>query len=313
MLDVTRLFTRSFDLDHVDLFWEVADLYNHQSLEELVLAYDFFVLRSEAPEGPYDILTGPFQDMYSFRDASPALLQKWRNLFYKLRVVDRRNNETRDFGPTGQIPEPDLIALEIMRQEDVLFREFVGRRCWVFPVRTFGAKCICYDRVKGKRTRSNCVTCYDTGYLGGYMRPVECFIQVDPNPNNNQNTALGKQQTNNTSARLISYPPINPNDIIVESENKRWKVVTVATTQRLRADVRQELTLHEIPRGDVEYKLPINLDDVKALIPSARRNFTNPQNIDNVFIGSVKHVGDVPLDSDFEITSFTSAGKIIVP
>src|SRR5574343_451235 len=143
MIQVSSFVARSFDLDHVDLWWAIAD---HA---ENILGYDFRVLRSESPSGPWEDLTGAFQDQYRFRDTSPALLHKWRTLYYLLRVTNRDTAETKEFGPTAQLPEPDLVALEVLRQEDVLFREFIGRRCWLFPVRTFGAKCVCYDRLTG--------------------------------------------------------------------------------------------------------------------------------------------------------------------
>lgn len=274
MIQVVEFRAVSFDLDHMDVFWELADFVGN------INQYEFIVKRSESPAGPWEALTPPFKDQYYFRDVSPALLHKWRNLYYLLEVKDISTSEVKTFGPTGQVAEPDLNALEIMRQEDVLFREFVGRRCWVFPVRTFGAKCVCFDRVSGRRTKSNCLNCYDTGYLGGFLSPIECFIQIDPSSNKSNNTPFGEHQNNPTSARLISFPPLKPKDILVEAENHRWKVVSVTTTQRLRATVRQEVVLHQIPIGDVEYKLPINVADLTALSPSAERNFTNPQHVD---------------------------------
>ena len=51
-------------------------------------------------------------------------------------------------------------------------------------------------------------------------------------------------------------------------------------TERLRAKVRQELRLHEIPRGDIEYALPINIDE-RAHVAASERNFTNAQNVEN--------------------------------
>ena len=274
MLKVSQFYARSFDLDHLDVFWEIEDFVGN------VRQFDFYLRRSESGYGPWELLAGPFKDQYYFRDISTALLHKWRTLYYQLEVKDLVSGESAFFGPTAQLAEPDLIALEIMRQEDVLFREHVGRRNWLFPVRTFGARCTCFDRVSGRRTKANCLNCYDTGYLGGFLSPIECFVQVDPNANSPSNTTYGEQQVNTTSARLISFPPVKPKDILVEAENKRWRVTTVATTQRLRAVVHQELTLHEIPRGDVEYKLPINIGDLTALSPSAERNFTNPQHVD---------------------------------
>jgi hypothetical protein len=105
-------------------------------------------------------------------------------------------------------------------------------------------------------------------------------VQIDPEANSPSNTNVqGERQEQNTSARLISFPPVKPKDVLVEGENKRWRVVTVAKTERLRSIVHQEPTLHEIPRGDVEYKLPINLEDLQNQEWSEARNFTNPQHV----------------------------------
>jgi hypothetical protein len=259
----------------MDLFWEVKDFSPSD-----INRFTFQILRSESPMGPWDSLTPPFKDQYYFRDVSPQLLHKWRTLFYLLRITDLQTSEIKDFGPTIQQAEPDLIALEIMRQEDALFREYNGRKCWLFPVRTFGAKCICFDRTTGRRTKSNCLSCFDTGYLGGFLSPIECYVQIDSNADSPTNTPYMEQQPNDTSGRLISFPPMKPKDILVESENRRWRIVKVATTQRLRADVHQEIVLHELPRGDIEYKLPLNIGDLTKLSPSAERNFTNPQHTD---------------------------------
>lgn len=274
MLQVTRFYARSFDLDHMDLFWELADT------QDPIVRYEFTILRSESPSGPWEALTPPFQDQYYFRDVSPALLHNWRTLHYLLRIKDKVSNEVLDVGPTAPVPEPDLIALEIMRQEDVLFREFTGRRVWLYPVRTFGTRCICFDRVGGRRTKSNCLNCYDTSYLGGYMSPMECFVQMDSASDEASSTPFGEHQSGQTTGRLISFPPVKAKDILIESENYRWRVVSVGYTQRLRAVVHQELVLKEIPRGDVEYKLPVNLADLTKLQPSAERNYTNPQHTD---------------------------------
>jgi len=276
MLKVTKFVARTFDLDHVDLFWEIADF---TAAQDVITAYEFTVLRSEGPEGPWDPLSPPFKDEYHFRDFSPNLLHKWRRLFYKLQVRHIPTDKTMLVdGSVSLVAEPDLIALEIQRQEDMLFRQFTGRRCWLFPVRTFGLKCDCFDQALGRRTVSNCPTCFDTAYVGGFMTPVECWVQIDPDRNKSANTpAQGEQQPKVTTGRLIAFPPMKPKDMIVEPENRRWRIDTVTPTERLRASVRQELGLWEIQRGDIEYKLPINLHDLANQQYAEERNFTNPQ------------------------------------
>jgi hypothetical protein len=282
MISVTKMWARSFDLAHLDIFWEIAPVKAPAGeAPHEIFDYDFYIFRSEAALGPYEQIGGPLRDTYHFRDIQISLLHKWRQYFYKIKVVHRPTGKEKEFDPIGtDEPEPDLIAAEVIRQEDVLFREFVGRRCWLYPVRTFGPVCTCFDPHMGRKTRSNHLACFGTGWLGGYLSPVEVFVQIDPDPKDNQLSSLGETHVSDTTARMISFPPVNPRDILVESENRRWRVVSVGGTQRLRTTVRQELKLHEVPRGDIEYALPIKVN-AREVQPAAERNFTNPQNLEN--------------------------------
>lgn len=281
-LTVTKIWVRSFDMDHLDVFWEIGPVPGPASdtTPHAIFDYSFFVLRSEAALGPYEVISQPLSDQYFFRDVQVSRLHKWRQWFYKLKVVNKKTGEEQEFGPSSDIePEPDIIAAEIIRQEDMLFREFIGRRCWLMPARTFGPRCSCYDSTMQRSTRSSHLPCFGTGWLGGYMKPVEIFIQFDPSPKQVALQPTGERLPSNTSARMSSFPPTSPRDIIIESENRRWRVVNVAQTQRLRAAVHQELQLHEIPRSDVEYSIPLSVD-ARLIAPSAERNFTNAQNVE---------------------------------
>ena len=283
MLPVTRITVRSFDLDSLDVFWEVGSLAGPtvDSQPHEIYDYEFYVLRSESALGPFDVIGGPFRDTYSFRDIRVSLLHKYRQYFYKIRVTHKPTGQSEEFGPSASFEaEPDLIAAEVIRQENILFREFIGRKCWVYNPRTFGPRCSCYDLSLGRRTRANHATCFGTGWLGGYLSPVEVHVQIDPSPKSIVPTSTGEQQNNNTTARLTPFPPINPRAILIESENRRWRVVSVTQTQRLRSVLRQELQLHEIPRGDIEYDLPVQVDPSK-LLPAEERNFLNPQTVGN--------------------------------
>jgi hypothetical protein len=184
-----------------------------------------------------------------------------------------------------QAAEPDLIALEIRMLEQTVLREFNGRMCWVFPKRTFGQYCPhCMDTGRGatmRKLRSGCLTCYDQNFARGFLDPIQIWAQIDPSPKADQQIQTGQTQQVNTSGRMGPYPMLKPDDLIVEMENHRWRVVKVTTTERQRAVVHQELTLHEIVKGDIEFELPVNIQDLAALEPSAQRNFSNPQNLES--------------------------------
>jgi len=223
------------------------------------------------------------EDQYRFIDNTIRRGHLYATMYYKLVVKHKASGDTKTFGPEAKVPEADLVAVELRKHMNLLMREFIGRRCWVLPVRTFGQRCSCYSPTLGKRRVSLCLSCYDTSFVRGYMRPVESWISIDPFPAAEQNAGTGPTQQANTTARMGWYPPLKPRDIIIEGENKRWRVVTLTTTEQTRATLRQELQLHLIPSGDIEYKLELDLGQALSTIGlSPSRNFTNPQNLETV-------------------------------
>jgi len=271
---IKDLKVRSLDADFNELSWKIAD-----TTEDL-LDYTFQVLRSESAEGPWDALGVPFTDRYLFIDNTIKVDHRWRKYFYKIRITKLSDETTTDAGPYTKDPDADLIALELRRHMQLLFREFSGRRCYILPARTFGQRCTCWNESLQKRTRSGCVLCYDTGFVRGYLSPIESWVQIEPNTKAEQNTVVGAQQQSNTTAKLAWYPPLKPRDLIIEPENRRWRVVAVTSTEHGRAPVHQEVQIHEIPGRDIEFKIPLILEDaLRDLWLSASRNFTNPQNL----------------------------------
>jgi hypothetical protein len=128
--------------------------------------------------------------------------------------------------------------------------------------------------------RSNCLTCYDTTYVRGFLDPVAVPVQFDPAPSVTQQTSTNESQQQNTTARLPYFPPLKPRDIIVEAENIRWQVTVVSTTQRLRSILHQEIQVHRLPESDIEFRLPINISDLEKLETSPHREFTNPHHLE---------------------------------
>lgn len=285
-----EFYVRSLDIATNGLTWELEDT------SEDILDYTFQLQRSESPSGPFEAISVPFKDIYSFVDNRLFVGSRWRNFFYQILVTNIPSGSQQTFGgkdglPVTRAPDPDLIALELRRHMQLLFREFAARRCWVLPVRTFGQRCSCWNPTLRNRTRSGCQLCYDTGFVRGYMSPIESWVQMDPSPKSEQNTNVGAQQQSNTTARLAYYPPLKPRDILVEPENRRWRVVSVSQTEQGRAAVHQEVQLHEVPLKDVEFAIPINLQEPLAdlwLNPS--RNYYNPQNLESFMDAEIPNI-----------------------
>lgn len=276
MLDVVELAVTSLDVDYLEVSWKITDT------TEDVLDYTMQVFRSESPAGPWDAVTQEFSDRYAVRDILPKPFHTGRLLHYIVRTKHKVTGQQKDFGPVCRRPEDDLVSLELKRHLQILFREFAGNRCWVLPVRTFGQRCpACWDSVLTKRKRSGCPVCFDTGFVRGYLNPVEVWMQVDPgSPIAEQNQNTGPTHQQNTTARVPDFGIGKFRDVLVEADNTRWRIVSVGYTEHNRTPVMLEYQLHRIPESDIEYKIPINLSEaLRDLRCSPARNRTNPQNL----------------------------------
>jgi hypothetical protein len=275
VIQVTRFQVRSFDLDHLDLSWELADT------GESPLDWKFEILKSlDGPEGPFNLLAETHHNQYLFRDPDVSMLHKWRSYYYKLRLTGRQSGESIEFGPEWLRAEPDRIALEVARREQLLFREFAGRKAVLFPALTSGERCgNCFyvaesGNYTGRPHQQSCQSCFDTSFVGGYAKPIIIHIQFDPSTQMVQRSDLNERAQVDSTARMSSYPPVKPKDMLVDAENKRWQVETVTPTRKLGAIVRQELRVHQIPTADVRYRIVVEIDQ-----PSPEREFTRPMDV----------------------------------
>jgi len=270
-LQIERLLVRSLDVDRKEVTWETTN----SSADPL--DFTFQVLRSESPEGPFEAVSPVFEDRYIFIDAQIPAGDKYRQLWYRLRVTHKQSSETQDTGPSTHEAEPDLVANYIRRSQQVLFTQAIGRCCWLLKRRSFGPRCpSCWEPKTQQRMRAQCVDCFTTGFLRGYHNPIEIWIQIDPAAKSKKNNAQQIDHEVMTSARMSFYPNVNPGDVLVESENKRWRVLTVQRSERLRAPIKQELALREIQDTDIEYRIPIRVAQaLRDVQPSPPRMFTN--------------------------------------
>lgn len=254
MLKIRSARVRSLDLDFHELSWEL------EATSDDPFDFTLRVLRSESQEGPFEQLGGEFQNRTSFVDNVLQIGHKWRRYYYTIRVVRRSDGAFVDYGPYSNEPEPDLMGAEVRRHVDLLMRQYAGRKVWVLPARTSGPRCSCWDSVLCEKVRSGCRECFGSGFAGGYLSPIEAWVQIDPSPKSDgQGSAIPPTQQVNTTLRMGYYPTLRPGDLIVELENRRWRVVSVTSTEKDRAALHQEALVHELDPGDVEFAIPINL------------------------------------------------------
>ena len=267
---------RSLSVDYNEVSWEL------EPTTEDVLDYTFQVFRSEAAMGPFEPISVEFDDQYLYTDNIIKSFHIFRQYFYRIRIKRKDTGSFVEF--TSDVPgqDADLVASELRVHIALLMREFIGERCWVLPVRTFGQRCPgCWSETLQKKTRSGCRSCFDTSWVRGYMNPIESWISIDPNPNTEQDTTFGKRQPQDTTARLTYYPPLKPGDLIIAPDNIRWRVVQISQTKHVGTPVHQEVSMHQIPASSIEYIIELDLGKaLRNIYLKPERNFTNPQQLE---------------------------------
>ena len=284
MLKVANIKVRSFSIEYLDLTWEI------ENTTEDIQEYSFYVERSEAEAGPWQSIAGPLIDKYFLRDNDTPQISLNRVLFYRLKIVHTPSGEFSYSEIVDRDGPPTLMVQEIIRLENILFSEFVGVKCWLFPIRTFGQRCpSCYDDVMGKRVMDSCRTCWGTGFSGGYHYPIEIWAQID-NPDKAEEVTLeDHKQAYNYGLRTGPSPDIKPFDLIVDAFNRRMRVIYVGGTTRANVGVRLEIKAVAVQRGSIEDQIPLKVNhNTINLVPE--RNFQNAQTLTDSEINKLADV-----------------------
>lgn len=222
------------------------------------------VQRSGAPSGPWDLLqTVDPESVFSFVDKTVPWRPKNWEIYYrlvgKLRSTGAVVYAGLPFGMQGELP---LDALEIIRQHRLLLEgvnghpSFSGVPCTVYKKRTFGARCReCTDAVTKQVVIAQCRACGGSGFAnGGYFDPIDVAVSWTPHPRFTQISPMMKLEDNETMAFMVNYPIMSSEDVIVEPNERHWRVVNMTPTERKRVVVHQNLRLAQVDHNDVIYE-----------------------------------------------------------
>lgn len=244
-------------LDVMRISWKISDT------DEDLANFRFTLQRANAPNGPFEDLTPELVNQFEYFDRTPQMRSHFRKYYYRIRLRDARTSVVSYSATETLDSAPDFFLLEIRRRNDLYLKRFVGVPAAVLLAKTWGQRCgNCFDQIKQRTRTSQCRTCFNTGFVGGYFNQVDTYVNFSPNPEMVALLETGESQPVQSSMWLSHFPQLSPRDMIVEfpikSEQRRWRVVTVGKTERLRATSRQIAQVAEINRTDIEYLVPVN-------------------------------------------------------
>lgn len=200
--------------------------------------------------------------------------------YYKIKAVSKDNPEIylwSDIKHLGNVT--DGILKTIIYRHTLLLKNFSGEPCLILIAKISGAQCPnCWNELKMKPTEHYCETCYGTGFLDGFHKPIRNVeVNIDPSPRISNIKPVDEDQEKGITAWLNNYPLLKPRDIIIsEYDNKRYRVVRIDRTQKKLIAVytrqksiqpvisRQILSLQEINFNDIEYSESILREEVRV-------------------------------------------------
>jgi hypothetical protein len=221
------------------------------------------ILRSEAPTGPFKSITtlDPLLD-FAYTDKTVPWRPQNQDVSYKLRAVEKSTGDTvhesAAFGLEGPLT---LDALEIIRQHKILLEGLNGHRslrgieCTLYKKRNFGPRChLCVDALTNRVTVSNCQSCSGTGFVIGYYEPVNIHVNIEPYPTEIRLANVGKIEPSDTQIFMTNFPVMYPGDLVVEPDEKHWRVKGTHYTERNRNLVHQVLGVTQLKPDDIAHE-----------------------------------------------------------
>ena len=259
MLVISEITTKQLTPSYISLSWVI------QSTSELLSDYVLNIYKSgtESPNiADYDLVVSGLnpQTTDTYNDATVAgITSKFVDYFYKIQISGLLGQGV-SYSNYGYIQVvEDHFAREVERRRELVLRLHGGQTFFLLRRREFGTYCpVCYDVILQKTTKSRDVTCYATGFLGGYFGPEPILGQLQERPVQERHTMFSSWMDQDAVFYTTPIPTINPKDVLVDGLMRRWLVINANSITKGAHAFAQIVQVRQIEHSDVAYLFPVN-------------------------------------------------------
>lgn len=141
---------------------------------------------------------------------------------------------------------PNFYGAEIARRHAILLKEgHAGNLMYLFIKKRHKDRCPdCWDTLRGTRSRTNCHTCLNTGYVGGYYEPIGIYASLSAENVSVVQPFDGTAITGTIQGWTAGYPRISMGDVLVDAATREiWGISQNALTTHKRVPTKQEFVL----------------------------------------------------------------------
>ena len=237
-------------LDNIVLTWE------NIPTDESLAGYVVDVYRSGTPNLSNDgdnftLLANniPYGD-FTHTDSSVknVVNMQWHDWYYRLKVYPISDPNTFIWSDEAHVQIKGDSKAKIVLSIRKKALEKYGTDISILKKRHSGSACsICYDETLGRVILDNCPECFGTRVTKGYYDRILIKATMSMRPKENQITPYGTWQNGDALIGILDYPILNPDDLLIDSLNRRWKVRQVSPTEVMNTLVGQQahITLQE--------------------------------------------------------------------
>jgi hypothetical protein len=257
MLYLTEFKSAQNSWEYITLIWKL------ESSPEDFNDYRLYIYRSQLPStnlNDFALLSSginPAND-YEYHDQDIyGITSKFIEYYYLLQISGLSAQGESYSQPIHLYLEQDKYAREIQRRRNLILDYHSGESVRLLKRREYGTFCpVCYDETLQRITKSGCLTCYDTGYLGGYYSPLDMRVQMSERPVREMHQMFSQWQDADATLFSKEDPVLAPNDIIIDKRHRFWMVVTSGTAKKGEAPFARISQIRQVEKANVIYEYP---------------------------------------------------------
>lgn len=154
----------------------------------------------------------------------------------------------------------DYIWTEAIKRNRFILEQG-GERVKLFIRKITGVPCTCvWDarlREYAAQPLNYCVSCFGTGWLGGYEGPIDIIIGPDESERRVTQTPNGRRLENTYEVWIGPSPSVSQRDFIVKQNGERFSIGPVRRTQIRGLTLQQAFQVGYLGESDIRYQVPM--------------------------------------------------------
>lgn len=207
----------------------------------------------------------PVVDTYTVTDTTKRLFGKTLDVHYRLELTTSTDTYiSHAVSCEGLLSKRDWLTWqEVLRKERLRHSTLTSVKGYLLKARRYGTPCpVCLDEYTEEVSKSKCMTCYGTGFEGGYFTPLEAnYADLGlQSSRDHRNANIGMQNEHVIQARFLGDILLYSYDVWINAfSDERYYVQTTQVSSQIRGvPISYNVELRLAPFSDIIYSFDIN-------------------------------------------------------